>query len=96
MTDSTHLAAIRARDAECSEGWFSGDPATSILGRVIQDRRFLLAELDRSAVSMPSGDLVKLLGEVGRLQAENERLRDANFQLRQRLANLHSSTESES
>jgi acetyl esterase/lipase len=88
MVDSAGLAAIRARDDAAPSFWFS-ENNDSLLARAIQDRRYLLAELGRSTASAASADLAKLLSEVGTLRAENDKLRDDAFRLRQRLADLH-------
>lgn len=62
---SIHLAAIRKRDAESAETWFK-ERAPGACGRAIQDRRWLLAELDRAYAELNAanvGPLIPICGD---------------------------------
>ena len=42
-----HLAAIRERDAATADSWFEDETPIDLVARAIQDRRWLLTEIDR-------------------------------------------------
>jgi hypothetical protein len=44
---ATRLAAIRERDDKTADSWFEDELPVDLVARAIQDRRWLLTEIDR-------------------------------------------------
>ena len=72
MTSSEHLAAIRARDAQTPASWFSDEIAPNLIAIAVQDRRALLAEIDRLEGELAAAQVAPLV-DLGKIDEVTRR-----------------------